>query len=583
MSIYNRRLPLYNLLAEKIILGFLLSNLSLKAGITDSLNSYFFSLKKHRLLYLYLTKIKTKDQNLYVIQIIRKLWRTTFLKEIGGVYYIIKNIQKSHSFNFSDNSYKNLRYFLNILYYYYVKRVFVQYSYEVITLNYFYHLSNIKIYQQTANSLYKVSLLNKVYQAKHSNKHVNNLINKVKESAQMNSTLLSGFRDLDKIIQGFRIGDLIIIAGRPSMGKTSFAINIIYNLALKLKIKVHMFSLEMSKIEILYKLLALISKINIYEIENNIINKQKWELLQKSGQVLMESPLCIDDNGHSSIGYITTQCKNCNLDNSLIIIDYLQLISTESRTSENRSQELGNITRELKLLAQTLKTTIIVLSQLNRNIENRTNKRPLLSDLRESGCISFSTLPDIQKKNKSYQIKILHCFKQYYLLNQSEKVQFDENKEQYIFSLIDLTHLLLCTTHNHKVLTYHTWEKEDQIKNSKFCNLKRSFFFNSQTTLEIYKAFQIKCLGKSEVYDISLQKYHNFIIKDYIVHNSIEQDADLVLMLYKDETNKNHRIIDIVIAKHRHGPIGAFQLLFHANVCKFKDIENKKLFSQLPI
>jgi replicative DNA helicase len=171
----------------------------------------------------------------------------------------------------------------------------------------------------------------------------------------------------------------------------------------------------MSKTEILYKLISLISDIKIAYLETKILNKKDWENVQEACTILINSPLLIDDKGLSSFEYIKTQSQENNVNKCIIIIDYLQLININHNNAESRTQEIGNITRELKLLAQRLKTTIIVLSQLNRNIENRINKRPLLSDLRESGCIDYNNLPNIHSCGFNpcieIQLKILQCMK----------------------------------------------------------------------------------------------------------------------------------------------------------------------------
>ena len=367
------------------------------------------------------------------------------------------------------------------------------------------------------------------------------------------------------------------------MGKTSFAINILSHLSTKLKIKVHMFSLEMSRNEILDKLISLVSEITINQIVTKSIKKKDWIAIQNTCKVLMASPIYIDDNGYSSIDYIKSQCKNDNIHKSIIIIDYLQLIKVNNSNIETRSQEIGHITRELKLLAQNLKSTIIILSQLNRNIENRANKRPLLSDLRESGCVDYFNLPNMQSHKFSKFIETLHCFKQYYILNRIKELQLYENTSQYIFGAINKTKTLLNITHNHKLLIYSKWNKKDQIKHNQFHLIKQINRLNLKFTIELNILACIKRLHKDKVYDLKLENYHNFTINNYILHNSIEQDADLILMLYKNNENLNNQIIDIVIAKHRHGPIGNFQLLFHADTCKFSNIQNPDILDGLLI
>lgn len=578
---YNKKFPMHNTLAEEIIIGYLLSRTSIKKTVAHSLNIHFFTLKKYQLLYFHIIHTNTQYDELNIIKIIHQLWNTKLLQEVGGINYIINSIQKSQAFYLSYNEYNNLKYFINILHYYYIKRLFIQYSNSIIQLNHFYNFSIYRTYNKAAKYLNTISNIYKTYNLTGFHNNITRFVHQINKPSRNESNILSGFKDLDKITNGFKSGDLIIVAGRPSMGKTSFAINILYHLTMKLNIKVHMFSLEMSKNEILDKLISLISNITIKQIKNKSIKRQDWLKIQAACNALMKSPISIDDDGDSCVDYIKTQCKAYKINNTLIIIDYLQLIKINKEHIENRSQEIGHITRELKLLAQSIKSTIIVLSQLNRNIENRANKRPLLSDLRESGCIDYTNLPHIQKNTSLNYIETLHCFKKYYILNRVNNLALNENLNQYIFSFINNTAILLCITHNHKLLIYNEWNKEDQIKYNQFNTIKQENKFNLKLTIELNTINYIKRLTKNKVYDLALQKYHNFIISNHIIHNSIEQDADLILMLYKNSENTDSKIIDIVIAKHRHGPIGSFQLLFHADICRFSNIQHQALIPQL--
>lgn len=216
------------------------------------------------------------------------------------------------------------------------------------------------------------------------------------------------------------------------------------------------------------------------------------------------------------------------------------------------------------------------MSQLNRNIENRINKRPLLSDLRESGCISYCQLPNLRKNkiliNSKPAIETINCQDNSY---EKHKVKFNKlqnSKKQYVYIIITYNNLQIQTTHNHKLFTEQKWKKEDQIKKHNLHNRTFKNSLNKQQLIEFNRFKIVKLLNKAEVYDTRVEEYSNFITDEQIIHNSIEQDADLVLMLYKDKEDINDQVIDIIIAKHRNGPIGAFQLLFQASTCKFSNI-----------
>ena len=202
--------------------------------------------------------------------------------------------------------------------------------------------------------------------------------------------LSSGFYDLDSIIQGFQNSDLIIIAGRPSMGKTALCLKVAVNIIKIYKLPILFFSLEMSKEQLIYRLLASEAEINHLRLRSGDISKEDWLILNKIIRKLSALPFFIDDTPNLSISDIRQKIKKIIFEQTqvgLIIIDYLQLMQNPNIQMDNRVQELSNITRSLKLMAREFNVPIIALSQLSRTVESRINKRPILSDLRESGSI----------------------------------------------------------------------------------------------------------------------------------------------------------------------------------------------------
>lgn len=206
-------------------------------------------------------------------------------------------------------------------------------------------------------------------------------------------TALSGlpcnFYDLDAMTQGFQRSDLIIVAGRPSMGKTSFVLNIARNMAILHKLPIAVFSLEMSKEQLVYRLLSSESGIESSRLRSGRINPDQWEGLGHAMSRLSELDIFIDDTPNVSVTEIRSKVRRLQAERGselgLVLIDYLQLM--EGSTPDNRVQELSRITRSLKGLARELRVPVIALSQLSRGVESRTNKRPMMSDLRESGAL----------------------------------------------------------------------------------------------------------------------------------------------------------------------------------------------------
>lgn len=200
--------------------------------------------------------------------------------------------------------------------------------------------------------------------------------------------LLSGFYDLDAKTGGFQRSDLVIVAGRPSMGKTAICLNIARNIAAHYKLPVAIFSLEMSKEQLVQRLLASESSIESTYLRAGRLSQTQWEPLAQAIGFLSELPIFLDDTVNITVMEMRSQARRLQAEHGgklgLILIDYLQLMEGGG---DNRVQELSKITRSLKGLARELNVPVIALSQLSRGVESRTNKRPMMSDLRESGSI----------------------------------------------------------------------------------------------------------------------------------------------------------------------------------------------------
>ena len=200
--------------------------------------------------------------------------------------------------------------------------------------------------------------------------------------------IATGFYDLDYKTAGLQPADLILIAARPSMGKTAFVLNIAEYVALKSKVPTAIFSLEMSRTQLVNRILAMNSKVDSQAIRTGDLKDEDWVKLMESARLTGESPLMIDDTPGISIQELRSKCRKFKLEKNLglVIIDYLQLMSGGKR-SESRQQEISEISRSLKALAREINCPVIALSQLSRDVEKREDKRPILSDLRESGVI----------------------------------------------------------------------------------------------------------------------------------------------------------------------------------------------------
>ena len=221
---------------------------------------------------------------------------------------------------------------------------------------------------------------------------VMNAMDKIEKASKLHGTvtgIATGFIDLDYRTAGMQPSDLVLIAARPSMGKTAFVLNIAEHVAFRQNKTVAIFSLEMSKEQLVNRLLSLESHVDSQHIRTGNLTDQEWEKLIESGNVIGNSNLIIDDTPGISIAELRSKCRKYKMEHnlSMIIIDYLQLMSGSGRGSDSRQQEISDISRSLKAVARELSVPVLALSQLSRAVEQRPDHRPMLSDLRESGAI----------------------------------------------------------------------------------------------------------------------------------------------------------------------------------------------------
>lgn len=262
----------------------------------------------------------------------------------------------------------------------------------------------------------------------------------------------------------------------------------------------------------------------------------------------------IDDTAFVTLTEIQTKSRQILQQKNklgLIIIDYLQLMQM-GLNIDNRAQELSYITRTLKILARDLNIPIIVLSQLSRSVESRINKRPILSDLRDSGCFGL-------KQTSSFKVKDTKI----------KKIFNVGKKPIYKFKTSNLCKQIY--TSKHKLLTNFGWASLDNLQ----FNQKIQYFYSCQVLIWDSLNF-LNYRSIDSIYDLEIKNNCNYLTKNLLSHNSIEQDADIVLMLYRDDyynkDNSEKGLTEIILAKHRNGPIGTVNLIFDSKSLQFKNI-----------
>nr|YP_010199065.1 replication helicase subunit [Hydropuntia urvillei]UAD88514.1 replication helicase subunit [Hydropuntia urvillei] len=571
-----------NYVAEEILLGTILINPTVFPQLMPFLKPDAFFVESHRLIYKSLIMLH-KSNKIDIIQLIYLLNDKEILYSIGGVPKIIELMRQSHMFMSSINIYAYVQELMNLVNNSYIKRLIIQYGYNVIQLASVTYLPSHHIYNKVSeyleSTVYKIPkenfmtfrdlIASLLMQVKYQNVDLAQL-------PVTQNTILSGFHKLDDLINGLQAGDLIVIAGRPSIGKTSFVINLVLNILNSIALGLCFFSLEMSKSQIVRKFVSVASGFPIHSICFSKLNSDQWYTLNKICRNLMNYNVYINDVPGISIDYIEYTAKLLHKETSkiqLIVIDYLQLIQIENFTNNTRTQELGYITRKLKLLAQYLDIPIIVLSQLNRSIETRVNKIPLLSDLRESGCLDVYNGLMLDLLNSLY-IQHLYNSKiliRYNLLNafrvRNFFTKFFHNGSlniffQYSFSVYCFISTLN-VTHNHKVYMKTKWRRFNEYLQNSICIANYSHNLDFYYFFEYIYTNAIIYYDYIHVFDLQEPSYMVLLVDNFILHNSIEQDADIVIILSKDiQEVSSSNIIDVSLCKNRNGATGLCQLLF---------------------
>ena len=366
--------------AEKAVLGCMLLNKEAISKAVQLLVKDSFYNTAHQIIFESIMELSNNQQTIDSITIIDYLNKNDNLKKVGDSYYITGLIEEAPSS-------ENVEYYAKIVKDKYILRTIITTAIDMSSEAYDQKNDPVEILDFAEQKVFELS--QKAEKGKF--KEISPILEQVLEqwSSKNNGDLFgtpSGFIDLDSKLSGFQKSDLIILAGRPSMGKTALALAIARNAAVEHKKSIGFFSLEMSEKQIGERLLSSESRVNSHHVKTS--QNKDWTKLSSAADILSKSKIFIDDSAGLNIMELRAKARQLKSENNidLLVVDYIQLLNAGTR-SENRQQEISYISRSLKALAKELDIPILCLSQLSRAVENRTNHRPIMSDLRESGAI----------------------------------------------------------------------------------------------------------------------------------------------------------------------------------------------------
>ncbi len=378
------RLPPQHLEAERSVLGGILLENQALDRISDLIDEDDFYKQAHRIIYHAMQRLSERSDPVDELTLVQALKTDGALEDVGGVAYVAALTRAVPTAAHVTAYAKLVREKA-------VQRALisaathvVQQGYrEDLELNEFVDEAERTIFAATEDRRRRaISPIREVL--RHTFKNLENIS---KQKGELTG-VPTGFAKLDHYTSGLQRSDLIILAARPSMGKTALALNIAGHAAIREKSKVLIFSLEMSADQLVMRFLGAEARINLGDLRRGKMREADWGKLAAKGGVISEADIYIDDSGMLTVTEMRSKCRRVKREHGLdlVIVDYLQLMSG-GKNSDSRTQEISEISRGLKALARELDVPVMALSQLNRSLESRTDKRPMLSDLRESGAI----------------------------------------------------------------------------------------------------------------------------------------------------------------------------------------------------
>jgi replicative DNA helicase len=382
-DLFLDRTPPQNIEAEQAVLGAIFLDREALIRASEIIKPEDFYRTTHQRIYQVMMELVEDDQPVDLVTVTTELNNRKWLEEIGGVSYL------SDLAN-SVPTAANIGYYANNVEEKSILRRLIKAATQIASNGYAGQDEVADILSQAEKSILDVAgrrtsdgftpikdVLVETYER----------IELLHNSSSDMTGIPSGYRDLDKMTSGFQSSDLIILAARPSVGKTAFALNVAQNVAARAGETVAIFSLEMSAPQLVQRMLCAEGNIDANRMRTGSFQEKDWEKLTMAIATLSKAPIYIDDSPGITVSQIRSKCRRLKAEQGLgvILIDYLQLIHGSGK--ENRQQEISAISRTLKGIARELNCTVIALSQLSRAVEQRQDKRPMLSDLRESGSI----------------------------------------------------------------------------------------------------------------------------------------------------------------------------------------------------
>ncbi len=597
-----------NIEAECGVLGSIIIDPEAIVQVSDFLYADDFYRDAHRTIYEVILQLYEEHEPADFITICDDLERRNKLEEVGGASYITSLINQVPTSG-------NVEFYGRIVERTAILRRLIHAAGQIAAIAYEEGDADIAL-DKAEQLIFNISQRHARTDFMHMRDILAEYMNKLDQLHEHQSTIVgvpTGFTDLDRLTGGLQKSDLIVLAARPGVGKTSLALSMAHNSALKYQNSMAIFSLEMSRDQLAQRLLSMDAGIDQQRLRMGRIEEDEWDRIVYAMNTLSEANIWIDDSASISTMEMRSKARRLHAQHNidLIIVDYLQLMQATigGKRNENRVQEISEISRSLKGLARELNIPVLALAQLSRAVESRQSKVPQLSDLRESGCLAGDTLvylPDsgtykpIEQLVGQTGFQVLALNTETWQLESCQVNRAFATGYKPVYLMTTRLGRTIRATANHKFLTIQGWQRLDGLSSGMriaFCGTglyKQNLSRERATRLaqvvdseqlaklaqsDVYwdEIISIESDGEAEVYDLTVEGLHNFIAADIVAHNSIEQDSDIVMFIYRDDVynpeSERKNIADVIIAKHRNGPVGEISLYFQASQTRFRDLE----------
>ncbi|HEX5495533.1 MAG TPA: replicative DNA helicase [Mycobacteriales bacterium] len=410
----------------------------------------------------------------------------------------------------------------------------------------------------------------------------------------------TGFSELDQITNGLHGGQMVIIAARPAIGKSTLGLDFARSCSIRHGLTSVIFSLEMSRSEITMKLLSAEAKVPLHHMRSGHMSDEDWARLARRMGEVADAPLYIDDSPNLTMMEIRAKARRLKQrhDLRLVIVDYMQLLTSGKRV-ESRQQEVSEFSRSLKLLAKELEVPVVAISQLNRGPEQRNDKKPMLADLRESGCLTRDTT--LLRADTGAPVSFGDLLDNgfdgtlVWSLDADRRLVAAPLTNVFPSGVKETYRLRLATgrevtaSGNHKFLTGEGWVALDDLSVGDRIAIPRRIpepviagvrAAERRTGLDDVRwdpVVAIEPCGPRPVYDATVKGTHNFVANGIVAHNSLEQDADMVVLLYREDAFEKESPrageADLILAKHRNGPTATVTVAFQGHYSRFIDMQ----------